>query len=1520
MIEKLKKRNQELLDGAGAAMTQDDKEAMEREISALRGQVALLERNNRIFSDQERKDLKQDLDMANKRCMNLQTQLLTLKKRMEYEEIQKLQKECDNFKAEAEKLREQLREYEDQQSRSDSDSDNSNHGEKYARLLELEEEAEDLKAKIKEKEEDLKDRDVMVDELQHQLENVKKQHHEEAKKLEKKNKERETEMMEEVRDLEKQVEDCQEMIELKQYNLKNKCNQLEESEFEIEKLQKEVQKKNKEIEKLKWEIESLQRENASLRERIDNLRQALNDVNSMPTSPITSFRSPNTSMQFRSRSSSRSSTPRTSPQRKSDLTHRSAESFESSTGPVRASSSVDEDSDGKRMRSPLRSGIESAKQKVHDIGDVLDTPRSASTVKSPIHKEPINIWPHVGLHRSTEDIGTDAKPIEPEKEDETSSSSSSSESVSLGNVRPNRLNVSSPMDVQDHTQNAPPSNSPFGQDDSVQDVPGLGDKQKGGKEKSIDKFDENLRLGTGVQEPDVVALKSDSLTELHNTDPMREDLVSVISVPSNNATLEATDPIGPSRSSTIGEGLIPEEAVSPNGLLKTKDEDQKRGTNMSSSSTSSLSSVRQPSSPLDSQRPREARAETVQTDQSSQNFKDSERRGKEKKKRGKESPHDSKQNDTDIFEARDRAVANQHSLLPDDRPTLVQEVTKAREEARKWFQEVTQSDREKRNMSRRLAELESELDRLQDIEDNYATLKKKQKEVDKVTRDLETLRAQTAAANRKAEEARERSALLQAHLLDKEEVEAENAKLKENIEVLKHENKERKPSSPLRELQLPSANTSASELASTPRKSKSVEASPSIVELSPADKDQLRSIKDSFEYVAGNFTSLVLKKHDAELTLAPEKAKVSQLKRKCLERDQLLAKLVLKLRKKKHDVSDDVSESHDDISVASSVGLDQMLAKADSLIRTNVVDSDWSDADSLIATTSKDEKGKSNEFISPPRPSSALIRSLTEKSSKSPPSPPTHRIFVAKRDYAPSARSDDDPTAPVTHSLLPDLPVLAGDTVVAIGNPDKRGDGKLYQLAEVRGKIGFVPLAHLVAAEQVEGMQAFVQEKSKKKKSPCSSPEKIVDLYRKLEQAHLLVADKIDRVSRSSKSTAGSNSFDSSARDINQPPLSSTKPYSSSTAKYQENRGEDRRAATIDDDGCRSATSYSPSFMGEWPRKPKSRSSEKGAEGEEPPSKRHLERSRRSSGRSSRRSISPVLPISRDLDIDVRSSTPLLLPEKQSRRSSSLPPRRDEHSSLKRRSKRDKNASTERTLAPPRVLSSPRSPTFVVIEKTMGQKSMIISWTPPVLDMISRSNGIPVIGYEISIDGERRVQISGAYSNKAILGDLDLTRNFLVEVKTVSSVGTLSRPAEVMYSPNADFSAQSELAGSFNQTGTDVMQSTSTPQQSNKSASENLFGSPIRRATALYDYDPAVDSPYKSHDEEIGLNKGSPVLVLGSPRPDGFCDVQVGKKRGIAPIAFLVSEDDDTDTSSMTSSARQKPRSSRPRTKSKRQL
>ena len=57
-----------------------------------------------------------------------------------------------------------------------------------------------------------------------------------------------------------------------------------------------------------------------------------------------------------------------------------------------------------------------------------------------------------------------------------------------------------------------------------------------------------------------------------------------------------------------------------------------------------------------------------------------------------------------------------------------------------------------------------------------------------------------------------------------------------------------------------------------------------------------------------------------------------------MERDQLLAKLLLKLRKKKEDEYGDVLDS----SFASSTGLESILTEADRIIRKDTIDSDSS--------------------------------------------------------------------------------------------------------------------------------------------------------------------------------------------------------------------------------------------------------------------------------------------------------------------------------------------------------------------------------------------------------------------------------------------------------------------------------------------------------------------------------------------------------------------------------------------------
>ena len=57
---------------------------------------------------------------------------------------------------------------------------------------------------------------------------------------------------------------------------------------------------------------------------------------------------------------------------------------------------------------------------------------------------------------------------------------------------------------------------------------------------------------------------------------------------------------------------------------------------------------------------------------------------------------------------------------------------------------------------------------------SYELIKKQQDEMKKVTDELENVRSQLEVANRKADEAKERNALLRAHLLDKKEAENEN--------------------------------------------------------------------------------------------------------------------------------------------------------------------------------------------------------------------------------------------------------------------------------------------------------------------------------------------------------------------------------------------------------------------------------------------------------------------------------------------------------------------------------------------------------------------------------------------------------------------------------------------------------------------------------------------------------------------------------------------------------------------------
>lgn len=172
----------------------------------------------------------------------------------------------------------------------------------------------------------------------------------------------------------------------------------------------------------------------------------------------------------------------------------------------------------------------------------------------------------------------------------------------------------------------------------------------------------------------------------------------------------------------------------------------------------------------------------------------------------------------------------------------------------------------------------------------------------------------------------------------------------------------------------------------------------------------------------------------------------------------------------------------------------------------------------------------------------------------------------------------------------------------------------------------------------------------------------------------------------------------------------------------------------------------------------------------------------------------------------------------------------------------------------------------------MGEGSIFLRWLPPRMDLMSRSNNVPVIGYEISINGLRRAQVSGAYTNQAVVGNLKLEKNTSVEIRTVSSTGMVSDAVHV-----------------------DLMRSNVASQiSSSSSSSKSSIKKNNTKATVLYDYNPQEDSPYTHQEQEIKLKQGQVVRVLSQERHDGFCRVKINKVHGWAPAAFLMMEPNST--------------------------
>lgn len=448
-----------------------------------------------------------------------------------------------------------------------------------------------------------------------------------------------------------------------------------------------------------------------MKERIDRLKHSLSSASDSilidaGISPVGTFCSPVIGSPP-SRGRSRTSSLRSSfydHDEKPKLTYRSGDSpgyssldndptYKDTPRPRRTYSfNIDDES----PTSALREGIKEAKVTVNEMGDVLDTPRMTPRKRSPIPKTELSLSPLSLPNLNKENKEKSRKRLQKQKKlksdrsrNETSESDTSDDDTcSKSSLSTTSSSVVLKSNLKPKTETLNNSETPNNEHPhiSVLSLPSQNNtKTPGGSKES-----ESPKQAGESSDSDQSSVKSKKATaDLTNSFPpkstqKRSNGDENESSGSETSSLSSDSLLQDLVDQTIGakaKSGLPNEQISPTSIPDVVEKiDETRLNSMP------LSSVHQKPD-----------------------------KNKQSASIGAESstPETTKSLETSL----ESLPSNNISLLPDDRPTLIQEVTKARNEARKWFTEVTEADREKRELGRRLEALENELMRLKNVED-----------------------------------------------------------------------------------------------------------------------------------------------------------------------------------------------------------------------------------------------------------------------------------------------------------------------------------------------------------------------------------------------------------------------------------------------------------------------------------------------------------------------------------------------------------------------------------------------------------------------------------------------------------------------------------------------------------------------------------------------------------------------------------------------------------------------------------
>eukprot|EP00063_Salmo_salar_P093190 XP_014068025.1 PREDICTED: rootletin-like isoform X3 [Salmo salar] len=179
----------------------------------------------------------------------------------------------------------------------------------------------------------------------------------------------------------------------------------------------------------------------------------------------------------------------------------------------------------------------------------------------------------------------------------------------------------------------------------------------------------------------------------------------------------------------------------------------------------------------------------------------------------------------------------------------------------------------------------------------------------------------------------------------------------------------------------------------------------------------------------------------------------------------------------------------------------------------------------------------------------------------------------------------------------------------------------------------------------------------------------------------------------------------------------------------------------------------------------------------------------------------------------------------------------------------------------------------VEVLRTVGQSSLMIGWERPPLDELGCSNGTFVYGYMICVEGEFHKSVMSSACTKCILENLDLSGPVHISVQTLGSNGLYAEKVLLIYrGKHTQFRTDHTRVNTASAAPcTDpAYLDCRTPPTHRHSGSTQPF-------VAIYNYNPLKDSPNLHPSRELALREGDTVILLGNPRNDGFCQAEVGQ-------------------------------------------